>query len=60
MTEEELADLPLLEEPEDAFYAEGEFEEAVLSDFNEEADRIDSLFGETNISAVNLKILQRR
>ncbi len=35
MTEEELANLPLAEGPEDAFYAKGEFEEAVLSDFNE-------------------------
>lgn len=44
LTDDYIASLPLVDdENEGEFYAEGEFEAAVLSDFNKEADKIDAL-----------------
>lgn len=43
LTEDILLSLPMLnDEEKGGFYADGEFETAVLSDFNEEADKIDA------------------
>jgi hypothetical protein len=45
LTEDFIASLPMIDDgKDDEFYAEGEFEEVVLSDFNKEADRIDALY----------------
>lgn len=44
LTEEDIKNLPVISEEEDDFYAPGEFEAAVLADFNEEADRIDEKY----------------
>ena len=44
LTKEEIEALPVIDEQEGDFYAEGEFEAVVLADFNEEADRIDALY----------------
>ena len=44
LTEEDIKNLPIISEEEDDFYAPGEFEAAVLADFNEEADRIDEKY----------------
>ncbi len=50
LTEEDIKNLPVISEEEDDFYAPGEFEAAVLSDFNEEADRIDEKYRSLNES----------
>lgn len=44
LTEENIRNLPVISEEEDEYYAPGEFEAAVLADFNEEADRIDEKY----------------
>ena len=44
LTEEDIKNLPVISEEEDDYYAPGEFEAAVLADFNEEADRIDEFY----------------
>lgn len=45
LTEDYIATLPLIDDDKEGeFYAEGEFEAAVLSDFNKEADKIDALY----------------
>ena len=45
LTEDIISKLPILNEEElGGFYADGEFERAVLSDFNKEADKIDALY----------------
>ena len=46
LTEEYISTLPLVNDEQDGeFYAEGEFEASVLSDFNKEADKIDAQYG---------------
>ncbi len=44
LNEEYISKLPVINEGQDDFYEEGEFEVAVLSDFNKEADKIDELY----------------
>lgn len=44
LTEEDIRNLPAITEEEDDYYAPGEFEAAVLADFNEEADLIDEKY----------------
>lgn len=44
LAEEDIKNLPIISEEEDDYYAPGEFEAAVLADFNEEADRIDEKY----------------
>ena len=44
LTEEDMRNLPAISKEEDDYYAPGEFEAAVLADFNEEADRIDEKY----------------
>lgn len=45
LSEDIISKLPLLNEEQlSGFYDEGEFEAVVLSDFNEEADKIDAQY----------------
>ncbi len=44
LTDDDMNNLPVITEEEDDYYAPGEFEAAVLSDFNKEADRIDEKY----------------
>lgn len=45
LTEDTISRLPMLNEEEfEEFYADGEFEAVVLSDFNKEADKIDAQY----------------
>ena len=41
LTKEEIAKLPVISEEEADFYLDGEFEAAVLEDFNRAVDEID-------------------
>ena len=45
LTEDTISRLPMLNEEDlGGFYADGEFEAVVLSDFNKEADKIDAQY----------------
>jgi len=44
LTEEDIKKLPLISEEEGYYYGPGEFEAAVLADFNVEADKIDAKY----------------
>ncbi len=49
LSEDTISKLPLLDEKEfGGLYADGEFETAVLADFNKEADKIDSQYSKKN------------
>lgn len=43
LSEEIIASLPIIDEANEDFYEDGEFEAAILEDFNRAADEIDKL-----------------
>ena len=48
LSEEIIASLPIFDEAHEDFYEDGEFEAAVLEDFNRTADEIDRVNDGTN------------